>query len=298
MNIIILGAGAIGSLFGAKLSGMNDVILIAKKEHAGAINKNGLRMTGLENKTYRIKAAGKINEIKENTLIILSTKVCDSEKAINPIKKLIRKDTIILCLQNGLYSEDIVKKIVGGKCTVLRGITNFGAMYLKPGYVNYTNYSYTAIEKGKGSREIAEAFKKCGLNGYAADDIKYEMWKKLVFNCVLNPITAILKIKNKGITDEKLNPLKKLVADECLAVAEKDGISFDIDFVRTINNEFRNSGNVSSMQQDMIKGKRTEIGWLNGAVAGLGRKYGIKCPVNEALAKIIKEMERLGRTKI
>ena len=62
MNIIILGAGAIGSLFGAKLSGMNDVILIAKKEHAGAINKNGLRMTGLENKTYRIKAAGKIDK--------------------------------------------------------------------------------------------------------------------------------------------------------------------------------------------------------------------------------------------
>src|SRR3989338_1489376 len=284
MNIIILGAGAIGSLFGAKLSRLNDVTLIARKEHADKISKNGLAVAGLEKKVYKLKAAEKIKEIEEDTLIILSTKVYDSENAIKPIIKLLRKDTIIICLQNGLYSENAVKKIVGNKCAVLRAITNFGAIYLNPGAVNYTNYSYTAIEKSPRSKEIARNFSKCGLNGYAAKDIRKDMWKKLIFNCIVNPLTAILRIENRHVTDEKLNPLKKLIADECTAVARKDGIKFEIDFVNATNDEFRNSRNISSMQQDLLKGKKTEIDYLNGGVARLGKKYGIKCPVNEAIA--------------
>ncbi|MBI2654912.1 2-dehydropantoate 2-reductase [Candidatus Woesearchaeota archaeon] len=261
MKIIILGAGAIGSLFGAKLSRLNDVALIARKEHADAI--------------------------EENALILLTTKVHDSEKAVKSIKNLIRKDTIILCLQNGLYSENIAKRIAGKRCLVLRAITNFGAAFLNPGAVQYNNYSYTSIEKSPKSNEIADNFAKCGLNGHVSQNIKYDMWKKLVFNCALNPLTAILKIENKGICDERLNPLKKLIIDECVKVAEKDGIRFELDFLKILNDEFKLSNNISSMQQDLIKGKKTEIGFLNGAVAELGKKYKIWCPANEALAGII-----------
>ena len=296
MKIIILGAGAIGSLFGAKLSELNDVTLIARKEHADAINKNGLKIIGLENQEYSVKAAAKIEKIEKNALILLTTKVQDSEKAVKPLKNLIRSDTIILCLQNGLYSENIVKNIVGNKCLVLRAITNFGAIFLKPGVVDYKNYSYTSIEKSPKSEKIAENFLKCGLNGHVSDSIKHDMWKKLVFNCVLNPITAILRIKNNGICDGRLNPLKKLVIGECLKVAEKDNVKFEIDFLKILNEEFKQSQNVSSMQQDLLKGKKTEIGYLNGAVAEFGKKYRVKCPVNEALAGIIKNAEM--RTKI
>jgi len=290
MKIIVLGAGAIGSLYGAKLSKYNGVTLIAKKQHVNEINKNGLKIIGLEKGIYKIKASTKINKIDKNTLILLTTKVQDSEKAIKNIKYLIKKDTIILCLQNGLYSENAVKKIVGKKCLVLRAITNFGAIFLKPGTINYTSHSYTAIEKSPKSREIAENFTKCGLSGYISKNIKYDMWKKLVFNCVLNPVTAILRIENMGITDEKLNPLKKLIIDECLEVAARDGIKFKIGFLKVINNEFKKSRNISSMQQDLIKGKKTEIYFLNGAVVELGKKYGIKCPVNESLTDIIENI--------
>jgi len=218
----------------------------------------------------------------------LTTKVHDSAQAIKNIKNLIKKNTIILCLQNGLYSENIAKDIIGRKCLVLRAITNFGAIFLNPGIIGYKNYSYTSIEKNPRSKEIAENFSKCGLNAYVSENIKFDMWKKLVLNCVLNPITAILRIENRGIADERLNPLKKLIVEECLKVAEKDGVKFDIDFVKTINEEFKNSRNVSSMQQDLLKGKQTEIDYLNGAVVEFGNKYGIKCPVNESLVSIIK----------
>ena len=292
MKIIVLGAGAIGSLYGAKLSKLNDVTLIARKEHADRISKQGLRITGLENDTYKLKAAAKIGKIEDNTLVLLTTKVYDSKNAVNSIKNLIKKDTIILCLQNGLYSENIVKKIVKNKCLVLRAVTNFGAAFLQAGVVKYNSCSYTAIEKSLKSDELACNFKECGLNGYVSDNIKADMWKKLILNCVLNPVTAILRIENNGIADERLNPLKELIADECLKVAKKDGVKFHIDFIKTINREFKNSVNISSMQQDLIKGKHTEIDYLNGGVAALGRKYGIKCPVNEALAEIIRGMEK------
>ena len=324
MRIIVLGAGAIGSLYGAKLSKLNEVTLIGRKEHANAINKHGLKITGLENKKYRVKAATKVDEIKENTLVLLATKVTDSEKAVKDIKNLVKDDTTVLCLQNGLYSENVVKKVLGKKCLVLRAVTNFGAAFLKPGIVKYNSYSYTAIEmsanrsrmrgsqdslanspisdhaqkssifdESERSRKIAENLKRCGLNGHVSENIKYDMWKKLIFNCALNPITAILKVENKGIADERLNPLKRLIVKECLEVAKRDGINFGFDFVEIINNEFKNSVNISSMQQDILKGKKTEIGYLNGGVVELGRKYGIRCPVNEALVEIIKGMEEI-----
>ena len=291
MKMIVFGAGAIGSLYGAKLSKLNDVLLIAKKEHTDKINKYGLKISGLENNTYKIKAATKIKNIGNKTLILLTTKVQDSEKAINSIKNLIKNDTIILCLQNGLYSENIVKKIIGSKCTILRAITNFGAIFLEPGKIKYTAFSHTSIEKSSKSKEIADNFTKCGLNGYVSGNIKKDMWKKLIFNCMLNPITAILMIENRGITDKRLDPLKMLIAKECLQVAKKDRMIFDFDFVEKSNMEFSKSRNISSMQQDLIKGKATEIDYLNGAVVELGKKYGIKCPVNKHLVAIMKFLE-------
>ena len=296
MNIIILGAGAIGSLYGAKLSKLNDVILIGKKQHTDKINKDGLIIKGIENEKYKLKAETEIKKIKQNTLILLTTKVYDSENAIRKIEDMIKKDTVILCLQNGLYSEKIVKDIVKDKCTVLRGITNFGAVFLEPGVVQYNSYGYTAIEtnkkENKKGREIAENFKKCGLNGYVSDNIKYDVWKKLILNCVLNPLTAIMKVENKFISEENLNPIKEIIIQECLEAAKKDGVKFDIDFVKLINDVFRDSNNISSMRQDIIKGRKTEIDCLNGAVAELGKKHGIMCPFNEGLVMMIKCLEK------
>src|SRR3989338_5458561 len=115
MSIIIFGAGAIGSLYGAKLSKLNDVLLIGRESHVNAINKNGLATRGMENQNYKLKASAKIDKIDDSSLILLTTKVHGSRNAINSIEDLIRKDTIIMCIQNGLGSENIVKEIIKGK---------------------------------------------------------------------------------------------------------------------------------------------------------------------------------------
>ena len=296
MKIIVLGAGAIGSLYGARLSKLNDVTLVARQEHAEKINKNGLKITGEENNVYKLKATTEINEIEDDTLIILTTKVHRSKDAIEPIKNLIKKDTIILCLQNGLHSEEVVKEIVNGKCLVLRGITAVGATFLEAGTVQFNNLSYTKIEESPVSKELADNFDECGLRANVSENLKEDVWKKLILNCVLNPLSAILRRDNGGMSDEGLNALKQLIVDECLKVANKDGATFDFDFVKAINNGIEGSRNLSSMYQDILKEKKTEIDYLNGAVVELGKKYGIKCPVNEALITIIREMEKTNKT--
>ena len=84
----------------------------------------------------------------------------------------------------------------------------------------------------------------------------------------------------------------RLIIDECLRVARRDGITLDVDFLQLINDTFRPSRNLSSMHQDLLNGKRTEIDYLNGAVVELGRKYGIGCPANESLTRMVKALEQ------
>lgn len=294
MRIIILGAGAIGSVYGAKLSKFNDVTLVARKNHADIINRKGLKIIGVESKTYRLKTTTRIKKIENDALIILTTKVYDSEKAIRPIKKLLKKNNIILCLQNGYSPEEIVKKIVERKCLVIRGITAVGVSFLKPGIVRRNNIGFASIEKSGKSKKIAENFSKCGLECYVSKNIEEDIWNKLILNCMLNPISAILRIKNKGLL--KYSNLLQMVFREVILVARKEGLKLNeketYDWVIKVIKSSRD--NYSSMYQDILKGKKTEIGFLNGKVVELAHKHGIEVPVNQVLVHIIKEIEKIS----
>jgi 2-dehydropantoate 2-reductase len=117
------------------------------------------------------------------------------------------------------------------------------------------------------------------------------MWRKAVFNCVINPTTALLESEVRGIVDPQLNGLKQQIIDECLAVAKADGVTFDEDFVALIDRVFAGSRTIASMSQDLMKGRKTEIDHMNGAVAELGMKYGIATPVNAAMTTLIRYLE-------
>jgi 2-dehydropantoate 2-reductase len=290
-QIIVLGGGAIGSVYAAKLAERHDVTLIARAAHAEAIARSGLRVTGREEVTRTMHAATAVDAIAPRTLILLTTKVNDSRRAIVPLVEKLRDDTVILCVQNGLGSEDIVKAEVGGRCLVLRAITQFGAIFQQPGVVDYTAAGATLIEPSALSAEVAALLSGSGLDGRVSENIKSEIWRKLIFNCVINPITAIIASEVRGIADPRLDPVKQLVVDECLHVARVDGVAFDIDFVPTIAAVFGSARTIASMRQDLLKGKPTEIDHMNGAVVALGQRFGIACPVNAALVAVIKTME-------
>lgn len=298
MHIIVLGAGAIGTFYGARLAAAHDVTLVARPEHVARIQRDGARITGLETLTARVSATTRVETIPSDTLILLSTKVYDNEAAIRPILPMLRADTCILCLQNGLYSERIVRSLVGGACDVLRAIVQFGVTFTGPGEVALKAEGWTAIEDGPRSRRLADLLTRSRLDGRVSPDIREEMWRKVIVNCLVNPLTAITGMEVCWVTDSRLDPVKRALADECLAVARHDGVSIDDDVVAGINEFYRPSRNLSSMHQDLLKGRRTEIDHLNGAVVELGAQFGVACPANAAITSLVRVMEaraRLGR---
>jgi len=289
MGIIILGAGGIGSLVGALLSRNNDVLLIGRKSHVDEINKNGLRISGSITKNFKVEASTEIEEIDGNSLIVLSTKVTNSEEAINNIKNKIKKNNIILCLQNGLGSEDIVKNIVG--CKVLRGVTTAGTTFLEPGKIICSNIGNIYLEKSNVSEKISGIFNKSNLPAEIDENIKDRIWKKLIANCVMNPLTALFKIKNGDLS--KTPNLIMSIVHELVLVANKEGLHYDETetFNNVINTINASAENKSSMLQDILKGRKTEIDFLNGKAVKLAEKYKIDAPINKTLVNMIKFLE-------
>jgi len=291
MKIIVLGAGAIGSVYGARLSRFHDVTLIGGASHVDAIQRSGLVMQGHVTGTFRLPAFVSVPAIEPGTLILLTTKVNNNVAAIAPIADRLPGGVTIVCVQNGLYSERLVKDLVGDRALVLRAITQVGGILVEPGVVDNTVAGYTLLESHDRSPAIAALLTEAGLDGRIIPDIKKEMWRKAVFNCVINPTTALMRTEVGSIVDPQLNALKRQIIDECVTVAEADGVRFDEDFVALIDRVFAGARTIASMQQDLMKGRKTEIDHMNGAVADLGERYGIPCPINRALTTMIRYLE-------
>jgi 2-dehydropantoate 2-reductase len=117
----------------------------------------------------------------------------------------------------------------------------------------------------------------------------------LIFNCVVNPITTIVGCKVGGIVDPHLNRVKQLIVDECLAVARAEGVQLSEEFMSEINSAYAGSENIVSMRQDLMRGRVTEIDYLNGAIVALGARHDLECPVNDALVRIIKGLETTSK---
>jgi 2-dehydropantoate 2-reductase len=291
MRIIVLGAGAIGSVYGARLSKYHDVTLIGGAAHVQAIERDGLEMRGHTTGTLRIPAYAAVPSIAPGTLILLTTKVNNNVAAVRPIVGKLPGGVTIVCVQNGLYSENLVKDLVGDRALVLRAITQVGGVLVGPGIVDNTVEGYTLLESHAQSPAIAALLTEAGLDGRIVPDIKKEMWRKAVFNCVINPTTTLIGSEVGGIVDPQLNGVKQQIIDECLAVAAADGVTFEEDFLALIDRVFAGARTIASMRQDLMKGRRTEIDHMNGAVVDLGKKYGIDCPVNAAMTTMIRYLE-------
>jgi 2-dehydropantoate 2-reductase len=292
MNIIVLGAGAIGSVYGARLSKLHDVTLIGGAAHVAAINRDGLVMQGHLAETLRLPAFTSVPSIAPGTLILLTTKVNNNVAAVRPIVGMLPDGVTIVCVQNGLYSENLVKDLVGDRALVLRAITQVGGVLVRPGVVDNTVAGYTLLESHEQSPPIAAVLTEAGLDGRIIADIKKEMWRKAVFNCVINPTTSLIGSEVGGIVDPQLNGLKQQIIDECVAVANADGVTFTEDFVALIDRVFAGARTIASMRQDLMKGRKTEIDHMNGAVVELGKKYGIATPVNAAMTTMIRYLEQ------
>ena len=292
-KIYVYGAGAIGSVLAAKLSEHYDVTAVGNKEHVKAIRNTGLKVSGLENNTYNFRVATTITDIDHNSVVLLTTKAQDTEKAIKLIGKYIHLTTTIVCIQNGLGSEDVARNHV--KCPVVRALTYISSEMINPGQVKVVGMLPTYFEKK--DQDIARLFDKAGLQTVVVNDLRQQIWKKLVFNCVINGLGTILGVSNNQLDKPQLTDIKKSIVTECQSVAKLECINIDKNILDKINIFIKSSTNVNSTLQDLQRGKRTEVEYLNGAIVKLGKKHGIDTPVNKMILDLIQYLET-NRTRL
>jgi 2-dehydropantoate 2-reductase len=265
-------------------------MLIGNRAHVDAVNSKGLLISGERKETFRPQADIEVREIPEHALILLTTKAHNSAGAIESIRNLVRKDTVILVLQNGLGNEDTVRQLVGSEVKVLRGITTMAAEFLRPGEIRFWR-GETIIEDDATAKKIAEILNDSGLKTTLSKKISQEIWGKLIINCVINPLTAIFRVRNREICSDTLKIVRHRIVSECIAVGKSQGMRFSAMLAQNLDKDISSYSNFSSMCQDVMKRKKTEIDFLNGRIVELGRKNNIPTPTNEMLVHMINFLE-------
>lgn len=295
MKFIIYGAGALGSLFGGLLSKKHDVLLIGRKKHIEAIRKNGLKIEGITNEVFHPKT---VWDKSKYDVVLLTTKAYDTKKAVRQIRKKYGKIPV-LSLQNGLRNEEIIAEELGIKYAI-GGITSHGATFLQYGRVYHAGRGETIIGELNGKiteriKKIAEAFNECGIETKISKEIKKEIWKKVIVNSAINGLTAILKCKNgELLRNRHAHMLLKKVCLEGIKVANAEGFDVGKEIIKKAEEiAKKTANNISSMLQDLLKGKRTEVEEINWEIVKIAKKHGIEAPLNEFLTYAIKAIENV-----
>jgi 2-dehydropantoate 2-reductase len=301
MKTVVIGAGAMGTLFGGFLSLSGEEVWLVDiwKEQIQAIRSKGL---SIEEKgrvqTLSINAASDVTSIGKADLILYFVKTYHTEKAVSDSLALEKEDTIFLTLQNGLGNEEILcKQINRGK--VLLGVTGQGATLLGPGHIRHAGWGKTYVGEldGKATErvhQIAQIFLKAGIETEVSSRIHDLVWEKLFVNVGINALAALLGLKNGQLLDhpETLRLMEALV-NEAIEVARKKGVRIEgntIERVKAVIEATR--GNRCSMGQDLDRKRKTEIDAINGAVVREAERLGISVPYNWMITDLIKMVEK------
>jgi len=230
--------------------------------------------------------------------VVLATKSYDTKNAITQSKLIISEKTAVLTLQNGIGNIEIISEAVGPD-NVIGGTTNLGATPLNDTHIRHAGNGETIIGKIDGStpvimREVRELFNKVKLETKISRDIKGILWSKLIINAGINALTALTRLHNGRLTEfEGTRRILRDAVTEAVKIAKRKRIKliYDDPLAKVEAVCEATSGNISSMLQDVLRRKRTEIDFINGVVVRLGQELGIPVPVNTMLVNLVKTIE-------
>jgi 2-dehydropantoate 2-reductase len=300
MKIAMIGAGAMGSLFGTLLAeaGETVTLLDIHKDHVDAINTHGLLIEkGGQRRTVRIPATTDAERIGPVDLALVFVKSTHTADAAQTATRLAGKTGLVLTLQNGMGNAEMLAKALDPE-RVNAGTTAHGATFLGPGAIRHAGEGETVIgpwtATGKGGAEtIAGLFNGAGIATRAVADVHSVLWAKLFVNVGINAITALTGIKNGQLLDlEQTRQLAREAVNEAVAVARVQGIAIQGDPVEKVVQIAESTGpNRSSMGQDVDQRRLTEISAINGFVVRMAKQAGIAVPVNRTLTALIETLQ-------
>ncbi|MEE4357575.1 MAG: 2-dehydropantoate 2-reductase [Desulfococcaceae bacterium] len=307
MRIVIIGAGAMGSLFGAMLSPVSEVYLIDPyKDHVNQILREGLRIDRKEKTfTTRVCAACDAPEAAAQAdLAIIFTKSGGTARAAHMAKNLLKKEGLVLTLQNGIGNAEIIAGIVGEK-RALAGVTSHGGTLIGPGHVRHAGEGPTFISPfsplSLSPEPVLQVFQQAGIEVHLSDSLDSLIWGKLIINVGINALAAILRVPNGALARcPECEEIMKEAVREALGVCRALHIFLPYDNpleqVRSVCG--KTAENRASMLQDILRGAETEISVINGAIVEKGEELGISTPVNRFLTRMVQALEATAEERI
>jgi 2-dehydropantoate 2-reductase len=263
-------------------------------EGLAALRRYGVRLLDLDGSTKCFPVGVMEGHVckglfKQSMVLVKSWQ---TERTVHQIDGCVPTDGIVLTLQNGLGNYEILTRSLGTERVAL-GITTVGARMLEPGYAQFTGTGVVSIEAHPNLGGIENLLEKAGFTVEVVSDPISLLWGKLVINAAINPLTAILRVPNGELLERpSTRELMAEIALEAAIVVEALGIKLPYaDPVTAVEDVARKTAtNLSSMLQDVLGGRPTEIEAISGAIVQRGEESGIATPVNRVLLQLVRSM--------
>lgn len=297
MKIAIYGAGAIGGYFGARLAtGGADVHFIARGAHLDAMKESGLRVVSqLGDMHVVLPATSEPKEIGPCDVVLFCVKSTDTETAAERLSPLLRPDTAVVSLQNGVTNEDRLAAVIGAQ-HVVGGVAYIMATITEPGVIeHYGKVARIAFGETDGQtserlQALLAACQKAELDAELSADIRIPLWSKMAFICGLAGMTASVRLPVGEVRESPtaLAMFRRITA-EVVAIAVAREVPIPPDSVDRCDQALRGLPGdwYSSLYFDLIGDKPLELEALHGTVIRLGREHGVPTPMCEAIHAIL-----------
>lgn len=303
--VCIVGAGALGCLFGGMLARAGlPVTLVGRATHVAAIRRDGLRFeSGGRQQTIPVTATEDIAAVRGARLVLFCVKSADTDAAARAMAPHLGPDAVVLSLQNGVDNVERIRAHVHNR--VLPGLVYTAAEMAGPGSVRHTGGGSVVIGTLKAFcrdeaadrrllEEIAALLAGVGIKVTISATVEADLWTKLVMNCAYNAISALTGSQyGKMVALPEIRAVMTDAVREVIAVAAAKGVRLPDNLVEAaIRLADGMPVTISSTAQDLRRGRRTEIDHLNGYVVREGEALGIATPVNRTLNALMKLAER------
>ena len=292
-DILLVGTGALATLFAARLSeaGHNISMLGTWKKGLQALQENGARIVDTDGneRAYKVHVTDQPDEVTPAQYALVLVKSWQTPRAAAQLKTALASDGLAVTLQNGLGNREILSRDLGAERVAL-GVTTTGATLVAPGLVRSGGEGVISVQQNHLLAPLESALRESNFNLQVVENAQSLIWGKLVINAAINPLTALLKIPNgellaRPIARKLMGALARETAK--VAAAERVNLPFSNPVSAAEDVARRTAANHSSMFQDIRRGAPTEIDAICGAVTTRGKMHGLKTPYNRACWSLV-----------
>lgn len=300
-RIVVVGAGAVGAYFGARLACAGaPLTMVGRKPFVEAVERDGLSIEAQNESLHlRVRVSTDLSVCREAQWVLLCVKTVDTVSTARALGPHLSSDALVLTMQNGVESLEQIRASI--RCHAVAAAVYVAVAMPEPGRVQHFGRGDLVVGSDVASRQVAALCTRAAIPCLISENIQGELWSKLLMNCALNALSALGRAPYaRVISCPAACSLIEQVVGELLQVAHVAGIHIPAltntaEAMAAVSRLVAQMpAQLSSMAQDLARGRRTEIDALNGYVHRRGAQLGVRTPANQALFALIKLLEAPG----